>query len=145
MTPFSEIYSFFLAQLDTYEYINLTDEERNTSWSQTLRLAVARCRKCKPLRNIEIDYDLEELRGDLDDQAILIISMWMIITWVTPKINNITLLEQSLSSKDYQTYSQANHLKELMDLKANAMKEVNYEMQKYSFDKRTEEIENGLH
>lgn len=139
MTPFSDIYSFFLAQIKTCEYIKFSEEERDIVLKQTLRMALAKCHKCKPLRNLKINYDYDEIEDKLDDAAIMIISLWMLVVWLSPKISNISLLEQHLSSKDYQSYSQANHLKELIDLMKEKQKEATYEMQKYAFDKKLED------
>jgi len=56
----------------------------------------------------------------LTQEEIEIIAILMTVEWLRPKIFNIEILRQSLNTKDWSLYSQANHLKELSALKKSA-------------------------
>jgi hypothetical protein len=58
----------------------------------------------------------------------------MRLEWIDQQINRIELVKQSLSSKDYAMYSQANHLQSLLSLRDVTSKD-NYTLMKYySYD-----------
>lgn len=136
MTSFQEVYDYFLAKITTYnEYNNLTVEELETELKQLLRASFA---ECVSFKDISVDYILNEFNRELTDLEMNIISYNMVVHYLSPKINNVELLKQSLSSKDYQIYSQANHLKELMDLRSNSIQQFHYWMNRYGFLKRLE-------
>lgn len=135
-TTFQDVYDFFLSKVTTYEWLNLSEDELNIELIQNLRSAFS---KCIAFKDIKADWFLETFNRELTDLELEIISDWMLVNWLSPKINNIELLKQRLSSKDYQTYSQANHLKELMDLKKSYESNVHYWMNRYSWIKKTKE------
>ena len=127
-TPFENVYSVFLSKITDYEILKLEEEEINEELEMILRKAFSRfvtIKKCK------LDKDLKEFTRELTDLEINIIATFMLSEWLRPKIYSITLLKQSLSSKDFSMYSQANHLKELMDLKAITDKDAHYWMNRY--------------
>lgn len=131
MTSFQEVYNCFLAQITTYnEYTDLTQEELEVELQQLLRMALA---ECLSFKDVSADFILNEFNKDLTDLEINIISYNMIVHYLSPKINNIELLKQSLSSKDYQFYSQANHLRELMNLRNDNLSKFHYWMNRHSY------------
>jgi hypothetical protein len=134
MTSFQEVYDYFLSKITTYnEYINLTQEELEVELNQLLRVSLS---ECVSFKDISADYILNEFNRDLTDLEINIISYNMVVHYLSPKINNIELLKQSLSSKDYQIYSQANHLKELMNLRNEGIQQFHYWMNRYGYLER---------
>lgn len=136
MTPFQEVYDYFLAKITTYnEYTNLTLEELEIELKQLLRASFA---ECVSFKNTSADYILDEFNRTLTALEMNIISYNMVVQYLSPKINNVELLKQSLSSKDFQMYSQANHLKELMDLRKDSIQQFHYWMNRYGYLKRLE-------
>lgn len=136
MTAFSEVYDYFLAKITTYdEYINLTQDELETELKQLLRMAFS---ECVSFKDTSADYVLNQFSRDLTDLEKNIISYNMVVHYLSPKINNIELLKQSLSSKDYQMYSQANHLGKLIELRNQASKDFHYWMNRYGYLKKLE-------
>lgn len=137
MTSFSEVYDYFLAKITTNEYINLTEDELNVELQQLLRISFA---ECVSFKDTSADYILNQFNRDLTDLEKNIISYNMIVHYLSPKINNIELLKQALSTKDYQMYSQANHLRELMNLKNENSQLFHYWMNRYGYLKKLESI-----
>lgn len=143
MTPvtyFEDIYNSFLSKITTYQYLNMTDEEMNLEMQMLLRGAMARFVGAS---DIKLDYSMEEFSRELTDLEIEIISNGMILGWLSPKIKNTTLLQQSLSSKDYSFYSQSQHLKELMDLYEQTDREFHYLMKRYDISLFNKAVKDG--
>jgi hypothetical protein len=57
----------------------------------------------------------------------------MAIEYLSTKLLTDDLLKQALNSKDYSMYSQANHIKEIRDLRDVFQKEANNLMILYTF------------
>ena len=64
----------------------------------------------------------------------------MVLSWIEPKINSIDLLRQRLGSKEFQMFSQANHLKELREIKLQAKRDFDYWINRYASMKALEEM-----
>lgn len=128
-TPFEDVISVFLSKITDYSILELDEEDLNEEFRMILFKAFSRfvtIKKCK------LDKYLGEFTRELTDLEINIISSFMVSEWLTPKIYSITLLKPSLSSKEFTTYSQANHLKELIEIKTKIDKESHYWMNRYS-------------
>lgn len=128
-TPFEEVFDVFLSKITDYEILKLEEEEINEELEMVLRKAFSRFVTIKKCR---LDKELKEFTRELTDLEINIIATFMLSEWLKPKIYAISLLKQSLSSKDYSMYSQANHLKELIDLKTVTDKDAHYWMNRYN-------------
>ncbi|OME41506.1 hypothetical protein BSK58_14900 [Paenibacillus odorifer] len=74
-----------------------------------------------------------EFSSELTQEEIEIIALLMTVEWIRPRINNIELLKQSLNTKDWNFYSQANHLKELRTLKEETENEIDRLIVSYSY------------
>lgn len=131
-TTFQEVYDFFLSKIGTHDYDNFTQEELEIEFKQLLLGAFAKSSRI--LKDIKLDIDYEEFSRELTYAEIDIISNWMVYVFLTPQINNSKVIKQRISSKDYQIYSQANHLKELLELYNNVKNETQTMMTRYTFD-----------
>lgn len=132
--PLQDVYDFFLSKITTYEFLDLNEEEIKLEQKMLFRKAYSKCITLK--KYIKIDYELEQMiysKEDNEDLVIDIISSFMVVEWIKPRINNIELYGQRLNSKDYSTYSQANHLKELISAKNDVNSEAHYWMNRFSW------------
>lgn len=132
-TTFQEVYNVFLSNITSYEFLDLTEEELEIDLELHLKKAFS---KCVTFKNIKLDYNLKEFNRELTYLEIDIIAKWMVVDWLMPQINTLTLLKQNISSKDFQMYSQANHLKQLLELKKELESDVQYWMNRYSWVSR---------
>jgi hypothetical protein len=57
----------------------------------------------------------------------------MSVEYLTPKLLTDELLKQTLNSKDYSLYSQANQIKEIRELRDTYQQEANNLMILYTF------------
>lgn len=130
-TPYSKIFNLFLNNKisDTF-LVSLDKEDVEEILKNLLVSAIVRFRKCKKDLNNRND-ELGEFNIDLSDDEIEILACLMVLSWLEPQINSIELLKQTLSTKDYKLYSQANHLKELLELRKENSIEVDRLIKNY--------------
>ena len=107
-TQLEEVISVFLSNVTDYSYLELETEDFNNEMYMLLRKALS---KFRYKDDIKIDTDLGEFNRELTDNEMHIISLGMLSEYLKNKIYNIELLRMSLDSKDFKTYSKANHLK----------------------------------
>lgn len=129
-TPFTDIYGSFVQKISDYSFVNLTDEEMDEYLNDLLKAAIPRFKKC--VKNLNDNNDIQ-FNETLTREEIEIVSLLMVIEWLRPRINNIELLKQSFNTKDWNTYSQANHLKELSTLKDETQLEVDNLIISYTY------------
>ena len=133
MTSFDTVFKKFLNKVTDSDLASLLPDTIDSIMITFLQSAIVRFRKCK--QNLE-DYDLvlKQFNIDLTLTEIEILSNWMKLEWLDQQVNRIELLRQSLSSKDYAMYSQANHLSSLISLKDSTLRDVQTLMKYYSYD-----------
>ena len=124
-TQLEEIYGLFLSSITDYDYLELETEDFNNEMLMLLKKSLS---KFRYKDNIKIDSDLGEFSKELTDSEMNVISLGMLSEYLKSKIYNIELLRMNLGSKDWQMYSQANHLKELMELKKETDADFHYYM-----------------
>lgn len=123
-TTFTEVYDTFKSKIIDYDFLILTDDEKSILMDKRLKSALAKFNAKK--RNIEADYTLQQFNKDLDDLEIETIAYWLVYEWITPKINNVEMFEHRLNTKEFQGFSEANHLKEMQQIKKDAEGEAFY-------------------
>lgn len=121
-----------LGKISDYSFINLTVEELEDVLEPFLLTSCVKFKKC--LTDLS-DRDMinKQFNQDLSDEEEEILSSLMIIEYLSPKIITSDLLQQSLSSKDYKIYSQANHIKEIKEIRKMYKEEANGSMMSYSY------------
>ncbi len=133
MTFYSEIFDSFLLKISDSDLLaNLSDEEITTLCNKYLKIAIANFSNCKVDLSARNDY-AQMFDIKLNDMEINILSSLMVLEWIRPYVTNRINLSSFLADKDYKTYSQANHLKVLIDLKNNISDEVERNMIDYTW------------
>lgn len=131
-TPIQEVYDFFLSKLSTNDYDNFSDEELEEELLMTFKRAMAKSKSV--LGDITVDYIRGQFNTEIDYELIDIISNWMVYVHFTPRINSTNNYEQMVNQKDFQMYSQANHIKEIRELYKDIKKETNTMMVAYTYN-----------
>lgn len=121
-TPFSDVYSSFTRKISDYTHINLSAEELENILFGFLISAVPKFKFCAT--DLSYNVDTKCFLETLSQEEIEILATLMICEWLNPYVNTTELLKQVLPDKDFKIYSQANHLKELMDLQHNIRDEA---------------------
>lgn len=108
-TPFEDVFSSFLMKVSDDELLDLDEETMKKVLVNLLTLAVARFNQVcvKDLTNTQSG---DSFVDDLSVEEINILSEIMVENWMKPKIYNLDLFKNRLSTKDYTTFSPANLL-----------------------------------
>jgi hypothetical protein len=137
-TPYSEVYTAFLRRISDTDLLQLSQEELSSVLKSFLKGAITQFSKCKQDLSLR-DDNLEQFYIDLTDREIEILGALMVVEWLRPTINASYLLKQTLSTKDFKIYSQANHLDELIKLKKEAEEDAERMIMEYLYDNWLEE------
>ena len=110
-TSFDVPENLFLNKISDRNLINITPTELAAFLDQLLISSFTWFRKC--LNSLEYDSGSRTILADLIDDENEILSLIMVQQWYKPQKENIDLLKQVLSTKEYKIYSQANHLEQM--------------------------------
>lgn len=131
MTAYTTIYSSFLDKVNDYDLADMTAELAQTSMRGWLNQAVVRF-----LESCKKDLTQTEEGGfteDLDLMEIDILTEGMVEAWLKPIRNNLDLLRNALSTKDFTTFSPANLLDKVNDTYSMAHANFLSRIKEYSF------------
>lgn len=131
-TPYSNIYSRFLNKVTDYSFLNQTTEEMENGFKGWMDSAIVHFRRCKK-DLFNADNTLEQFNEDLTPEEQEIIALLMIVEYLSPKLITADLLKQTVNSKDFKLYSQANHIKEIRELRNMIKKDASQMMMEYSY------------
>lgn len=131
-TPFQDVYDFFLSKISDYSFINLTEEELEAVLESYLKKAITRFKKCRQDLN-DRDDTLKMFNIDLTDEEKNILSHLMIVEYLTPQLLVAELLRQTLNTREFRLYSQANHIKEVKELRDKINEECEQMMVDYTY------------
>jgi hypothetical protein len=117
MTKVSELYDSFLSKISDYTFISMsrTDNEVEEELFGYLKSAIRKFqRRCRQDLTISEDTDgdkafLSTLTYEEEDVLVAI----MLVEYLKPQVLSSDTIRQNMSDKDFQVYSQANHLREL--------------------------------
>lgn len=131
MTAYTTIYNSFLDKVSDYDLADMTAELAQTSMRGWLNQAVVRF-----LESCKKDLTQTEEGGfteDLDLMEIDILTEGMVEAWLKPIRNNLDLLRNALSTKDFTTFSPANLLDKVNDTYSMAHANFLSRIKEYSF------------
>lgn len=133
MTDFSEIYNRAIFRISNYDFLTIETSQRENILYNYLLSAQADFKYACPIDLTDADAEQGRYNNDLDDEMIEILALGVAYYWVSSKTLNSELLHNTLTSKDYITYSPANLLKEVQALRTSLRKEFNGKIKTYSF------------
>lgn len=135
-TPFKEVYNKVYNKISDYSFTKLTQDEVEDVLESFLLSALVKFKTCKKdLSNR--DLTLKQFNEDLTDEEKEILATLICVEYLTPKLITDELLQQRLSTKDYNLYSQANQIKEIRELRDKFKSEANQMMINYSYSKKS--------
>ena len=138
MTYFEDVYEFFLSKIKSYDLAELTEDEIKEELNSLIKLALPKCTVFKGKVKIDLDNESFVVKGkdSLSLEEMEILSLAMLLQYISPLIARDENLKQTLSSKDFSSTSQANHLEKLLILKKSIDADLNYAMNSYTFGNR---------
>lgn len=137
--PYDIFVGSFLEKVTEYELTALAEIERDETVHGYMRRAISRFKKvCKydfsSTRNDDdLQFDVDVKPEDLDD-IVDIVSEGMIVQWLKPYVYKQELLENTINTRDFQTYSPAELLMRVGNAYAKAQKDYTQMIREYSFD-----------
>lgn len=133
-TPFAEIYQKFLAKIKTYEFYDLTDKEIEAELQPFLETATSNfmfyCHQ-KEIRNTDFSSDSYPVNLTLVEKDIL--AEGMLLAYIDLDLNNLDIYTQTLNSRDYRTYSEANMLNAKLKLQKETRAQLELLLSRYSY------------
>lgn len=130
-TPYADIFTYFLGRLENSTYVNMT--ETNILIDEIILLNMAISNFEFPKISLVKSDSTKLFTETLTNDEIQIIALLMVSEWIKRQVNNINLIKQFLSSKDFKMTSQAEHLKNLLLLKNEIEDEIEKKKTKYSY------------
>lgn len=137
-TPLKEIYDAFLAKVEDYSFIRLnkTGDLENLLVNY-LRGAIVRFSNCTKELSINQNNGVikaleSNVEQDLNIHEVEILTSAMVLVYSTNRIVSIRNMDMVLTKAEYYTYSQANHILSLIELKKQLEGDVSHLMNLYS-------------
>lgn len=131
-TLYEEIFERFTSKIEDYDLLGMFQDEIEEILADFLRSSIPKFTYCaKDLANR--DDVLKQFNIELIDMEKEILSLLMVVEYLSPKIIRSELLEQRLGSKDFQLWSPANQLKETRELRESAKNEAKNLMVEYYY------------
>lgn len=124
-SEYSEIYSRFLLRVTDYDIAGLDETLANEMMSSWMRSVLSKPMVRRLFSSISFDDDIEEIEyvlvdpwdDDTDKDFVEeLISIGMVVEWVSPKYHSILNTNQFFSNKEQSFYSQANHMDQLKQM-----------------------------
>lgn len=128
-TSFDVPQNKFLNKISDRNLITITSTELELFLDEMLISSLTWFRKCKT--SLSYNGVTREFEEDLDDDEIEILSLTMVQQYLKPQKENVDLIKQKLSTRDYKIYSQANHIDSLEMLYNNSRTEYKQLIREY--------------
>lgn len=132
-TPFEEIYVRASFRFTDYDFLQLDFGQRFEILGQFLKMAEADFKKTCPYDLSSKDELLAAYNETLDDEAIAILGLGVAYYWLCRKLLNSDLLRNSMSTKEYTFFSNANLTREMNEFRNDLMKEYKQKIIDYSY------------
>lgn len=130
-TEFDTVYGAFLGKVSDYDLADMVETDAKAVMSDYLKQAIGKfSESCKK--------DLMAVTGDSFDADLTyfeidIISELMVEGWCKPRLYNLDLLKNKLSTKDFTTFSPANLLDKVREVYEQSHKRARSMINEYSY------------
>ena len=121
MTSYEVIYGRFLNSTTDFNLAELDDHTLNEMLKGWLHTAIVKTRTSGDLTR---DDENETFNNDLSELDIELLAMGMRLSWLDQTLNSTELTHQFLGGKEEKFFSQANHIEELRNLRADTLREM---------------------
>ena len=130
-TEFDAVYGAFLAKVSDYDLADMVETDAKNIMSDYMKQAIGKfSESCKKdLMNVTQTGFVD----DLTYFEIDIISELMVEAWCKPRLYNLDLLRNKLSTKDFTTFSPANLLDKIREVYDLSHKRARSMINEYSF------------
>lgn len=131
MTEYGVVFKSFLGKIRDDLYISTDVEMVENDLTILLNAAIPYFNYPKiDLR--DKDDDLQIFNVNLTVDEVEILAMAMVVEWTEREIHNVDMLRQSMTTKDFNTYSQSSHINALGRTADRMQKKLKNRLIKYS-------------
>lgn len=123
-TSYEKIYTRFTQKITDFNIVELDDYTLGEMLQGWLHSAIVRMRSCDSDLS-KRDDELEQFEADLTDLEIELLAMGMLNAWFDQYLNSTENVLQFIGGKEEKYYSQANHIAEIRELRAQNLLEMN--------------------
>lgn len=136
--PYDIFIGAFLEKITEYELGFMSESDRDTIVNGYMKRAISGFkRNCKYDLVTTRSDDLQEFNVDIPendiDDIVDIVSEGMIVQWLKPYVYRQELLENTINTKDFTTYSPAELLMRVGNAYAKAQKDYTQMVRDYSY------------
>ena len=121
MTSYEKVYGRFLNSTTDFNLAELDDHTLNEMLKDWLHSAIV---KTRTFGDLTRDDNNEVFVNDLSDLDVELLAMGMTLAWINTSLNSTELTHQFLGGKEEKFYSQANHIEQLRELRADTLREI---------------------
>jgi len=133
-TPYSKLYANLLPKFKSYEIPLMTIEEVEAELHDYLAPAISRFHVCRTNLTDRDDEEEFQFNSDLSDMEVEILSNYMLLEYIDANyVRTPTLLKVNLGSSDFNTFSPANMLDKLLDMKRTYLSENETLLSRYAW------------
>lgn len=132
-TPYSVIENSFLNKITDDLLLSMVDEDIEAmldSYRVSASVMFKQCAKLSDTDDVERVYSTT-----LTNEEIEILANLMVLEWLKQRINSMELLRMGMSTKDFRTYKQSEHLNSLLALKKDTLGAVDRLIVSYTYSK----------
>lgn len=122
MTSYEVVYRRFLNRTTDFNLAELDDDTLNEMLKGWLHSAIIRVRTAGDLS--KYDDEIQQFNEDLSDLDIELLALGMTLAWLDQTLNSTENTLMFIGGKEEKFYSQANHIAELRNLRADILREM---------------------
>lgn len=143
-TSYERIYEGFLAKIQSYDIYKMTEDDVRDCLHDYLVSAIPKFHVCRTDLTDRDDL-LQRFNQELSDTEIEIIVNYMVLEYVDATYIRVpTLLKVSLSSSDFNAFSNANLLSKLTEMQKRFLAENETLLSRYAWSGLSNKNFNGL-
>lgn len=131
-TAYETIYNRALAKIQDFELAALPEFDLEEMLHGWMISAISKFRKCKSDLK-DRDEENKTFNIDLEDEEIEILSIMIVREHLSPQLHSTLLTQQIFSGKEQNYYSQAAHMRELLEMDNNLKLEAQKLMRDYTY------------
>lgn len=131
MTPYEKIYKAFLSKIRDPLYAHLEIEVAEDDLLSLMDAAILNFEYPK-VDLKDKDDDDQTFTNELGFDEIQLLGHLMLLEWMRRELRSIDTLRQSYTTKDFQTFSQANHINALVNAERMVDRQLKQLKIKYS-------------
>ena len=121
MTSYDVVYSRFLNSITDFNLVEMDEDTLYEMMNDWLHSAIVKTRTSSDL---SYNDKKECFNNDLSDLDIELLAIGMRLSWLDQTLNSSELTLQFIGGKEEKYFSQANHIAELRNLRADTLREM---------------------